>query len=139
MLDIDIPQEKLYTSNAASIAAFLGGPLVAAYFIAHNFQLFGNRKAALITWVVSVLLCLLIILSNLFIPFFEKLPGILFPILDSILAGYVVSKLQKLEIDEHMSRGGAFHATWKAALISLGFAILELGLVIGLVVLVDYL
>ncbi len=48
ILDIEKPKPKIYNYRAIGVGTFLGGPLVAGYFIAENFlypiyKLISNR------------------------------------------------------------------------------------------------
>jgi hypothetical protein len=38
----EVPTEKIYSEKAIRVGTFLGGPIVAGYFIAENFKVFGD-------------------------------------------------------------------------------------------------
>jgi hypothetical protein len=43
ILDAEKPMQKIYNTKAIIIGTFLGGPLVAGYFIAENFKAFNEK------------------------------------------------------------------------------------------------
>jgi riboflavin synthase alpha subunit len=51
----EVPTEKIYTEKAIRVGTFLGGPLVAGYFMAENFKVFGDSEKAKKTWIITIL------------------------------------------------------------------------------------
>lgn len=54
-LEIQNGSKKIYKDKAIWVGTFLGGPLVAGYFIAENFKVFGEYGKAKKTWIYAIL------------------------------------------------------------------------------------
>ncbi|HLM58786.1 MAG TPA: hypothetical protein VK422_21965 [Pyrinomonadaceae bacterium] len=50
---IQFPTETIYSDKFIWVGCGLGGPLVAGYIIAQNFEAFGKRESAVVTWSFS--------------------------------------------------------------------------------------
>ena len=54
------PTGKIYKAREIEVGAFIGGPLVAGYFIAENFKVFNQPDKAKRTWVITIIVTILI-------------------------------------------------------------------------------
>ncbi|MGB3453203.1 MAG: hypothetical protein WBA59_05210 [Moheibacter sp.] len=55
LLTEQIQKNKIYKDKAIWVGTFLGGPLVAGYYIAENFKAFNDSKKAKKTWFFAIL------------------------------------------------------------------------------------
>ena len=80
---------------------------------------------------------ILIIVAGIFIPAFEKVPSIMFPVLFSVASNLVVKTSQQTQIDKHLAIGGQLYPAWRVILISVVVTAIQLGLFFGLAYAVD--
>lgn len=104
----EIPTEKIYTEKAIRVGTFLGGPLVAGYFMAENFKVFGDSDKAKKTWIITILATLCIFALIFFVPenILDKIPNIVFPLIYMGIAAYCTKLYQEKLINEHIENGG---------------------------------
>lgn len=115
---LDEPEEKgsVYTKSIIQTAAFLGGPLLGAYFMSVNFKAVNKNKYVGLTWLSAILFFGI----ALFLAFnIEKMPKMILSILYMLAAGYAYDSLQKEEIEEHLEKGGTYYPWWRGAIIIL--------------------
>lgn len=115
----EIPTGKIYTEKAIQSGTFLGGPLVAGYFMAENFKTFGDFKNAKKTWIIAILSTIVIFGLIFFIPENIKIPNVIFPLIYMMIAGYLTKKYQEQKINEHLKNGGEKFNGWRTAGVSL--------------------
>ncbi len=124
-LDFTPPQKKIYEERSFRIATFLGGPLVAGYLLAENFKAFNEPGKAKKAWFYSILTTLLLFCISFFVPGIDKIPSVIFPIVYTAIAYYLVQTYQGEKIKAHLLSGGEAYKWWRALLIGLlGMAIL---------------
>ena len=86
------PGGRLYTPGQIRAGSFLGGPIVAAYFLRENFRILGRSSEARTTvmWGAALVVGLMALVP--FLP--TRFPNYLVPILYATAAGSVADKWQ---------------------------------------------
>ena len=69
ILNNQIPTEKIYKDKEVWVGTFLGGPLVAGYFIAKNFKVFGEADKARKTWVIAIIATMFLFGISFYAPY----------------------------------------------------------------------
>lgn len=128
----EIPTEKIYSEKAIRLGTFLGGPLVAGYFMAENFKVFGDFNKVKNTWIITILSTLIIFSLIFMIPENIKIPNIIFPLIYMGIAAYLVKKYQEKNIIQHTQNGGKEFNGWRTAGISLIGCILTIATILGI-------
>jgi hypothetical protein len=118
----EIPTEKIYSEKAIRLGTFLGGPLVAGYFMAENFKVFGDFNKVRNTWIITILSTLII---------FGLIPNVIFPLIYMGIAAYLTKTYQEKNILQHTQNGGEFFSGWRIAGISIIGCIVTLGAIFG--------
>lgn len=116
---IEIPTQKIYKQRAISVGAFLGGPLVAGYFIAENFKAFEENEKAKKTWIIAIIVTVLVFGFAFLIPDDVTIPNQIIPILYTGIAYYMTQHFQGEKIKEHIENGGVYFNWWRT--IGVGF------------------
>jgi hypothetical protein len=127
----EVPTEKIYSENAIRIGTFLGGPLVAGYFIAENFSVFNDFDKVKKTWIITVLSTIFIFGLIFLIPENINIPNIIFPIIYMSVASYLAKRFQEEKINEHKKNGGEEFGGWRTAGISLLGCIVTVAVLLG--------
>lgn len=128
----EIPTEKIYTEKAIRVGTFLGGPLVAGYFIAENFKVFGDFTKVRNTWIIAILSTILVFGLIFMIPDNVKIPNIIFPLIYMGIAAYFTKKYQEKDIAKHIENGGDEFNWWRTIGISIVGCIVTLGVILGI-------
>jgi hypothetical protein len=111
------PGFKLYKDRAIYIATFIGGPLVAGYLIAMNFELLSEPGKAKKAWIVSICSTLVILAVLFLVPNIDKVPNYLIPVIYTGIARYLVLRFQGAMIKTHEENGGQFYSIWRTFLV----------------------
>lgn len=114
-----VPDFKLHKKATITICTFLTGPLVAGYLIAENFKQLNEKQNVIKTWIFTIAGTILIFFLTLFVPAIEKLPGIIFPVIYTSIASYLIQRYQESKIKLHQKNGGQFFPVWRAVLASI--------------------
>jgi hypothetical protein len=117
--DIEIPKEKIYSDRAVWFGSFVGGPLVAGYFIAENFKVFGDTQKANKTWFITIIGTIIIFGGFFLIPENVKIPPVVIPLSYTSLAYYFTLHFQRNAINNHVQTGGVLFSWWRVVGISL--------------------
>jgi len=127
----EVPTKKIYTDKAIRVGTFLGGPLVAGYFMAENFKVFGDSEKAKKTWIITILATLCIFALIFFIPenISDKIPNIVFPLIYMSIAAYYTKLYQEKQINEHIENGGE-HFNWGRTIV---ISIIGISILLGAV------
>ena len=128
----EVPTEKIYSEKAIRVGTFLGGPLVAGYFIAENFKVFGDFDKVKRTWIITILASILIFGLIFMIPEDVKIPNVIFPVIYMGIAAYFTKKYQEINIAKHLENGGEEFNWWRTIGISLIGCIVTLGALFGI-------
>lgn len=111
--------QKIYKENAIWVGAFVGGPLVAGYFIAENYKALNEPENAKQTWTYTIPLTILVFSLALIIPQFKNFPSVIIP-LSYTMGAYLFSKYYQGErLETHLETGGEVFGWWRIIGISL--------------------
>ncbi len=123
-LAIQSSTEKIYKNNAIRVGTFLGGPLVAGYFIAENFKAFSEPENAKKTWIYTIVATIVIFGIAFSLPSSNRSGEYLFPLIYAWIAYYLVQHYQGTNIDSHTKAGGQFYNWGRVILVAIiGLAI----------------
>ncbi|MFH7017485.1 hypothetical protein [Flavobacterium sp. FlaQc-47] len=128
----EIPTGKIYSEKAIRVGTFLGGPLVAGYFIAENFKTFNDFDKVKKTWIITILASIFIFGLIFLIPENINIPNAIFPVIYMIIAGYLTKHFQEQKINEHIQNGGLEFNWWRTIGISLIGCFITVGVLVGL-------
>ncbi|HTL80285.1 MAG TPA: hypothetical protein VL651_01200 [Bacteroidia bacterium] len=120
---------KIFSAKAARLVTVLGGPLGAGYIFAHNYNVFGEKRKAKISFIIGLLSTVLILIIANNLPFAHKNSGIIFSVINGWLAYALMNYLQGKRINTFTERGGNFYDGWRIAGISTVSCILLLSVV----------
>jgi hypothetical protein len=112
--NIQTPTRKIYKDRAIWAGTFLGGPLVAGYLIAVNFNVFNDPAKAKKTWIYSIIATCVIFGGLYLIPNPEKIPKQIIPLIYTAIAYYIVQHYQGTKINSHINSGGQTYNWWRA-------------------------
>jgi len=118
--------KKVYKDREIWVGTFIGGPLVAGYFIVENFKVFNEADKIKKTWIYTIIGTVIIFAGIFMIPDSIKIPNQIIPIIYTFIAYYIVQHLQGRKITEHINAGGQIYSWWRT--IAVG--------IIGLVILI---
>lgn len=125
----EIPTQKIYSDKMFWTGTFLGGPLIAGYFISENYKVFGEEEKIKKAWLVAVLATLLLFLVVFLIPEDLNIPNFIFPIISAAISLGIVKILQSEKIEKHQLLGGPIFGWGRVVLVSLiGAVITFLGI-----------
>ena len=128
--NIQSPTSKIYSDNAIRVATFIGGPLVAGYLIAENFNAFNEPDKAKKTWIYTIAATILIFGVAFLIPDSVKIPRAVFPLLYTWATYYLVRHFQGSYISSHLSTGGQVYNWGRTITVSLiGLAVTFIAIV----------
>lgn len=123
-MDIQKPTGKVYKNGAILVGTFLGGPLVAGYFIAENFKAFGEYGRVKKTWIYTIVATIIIFAGIVLIPDNSKIPNGIIPLIYTGIAFYLFKHFQRQNIEIHIDSGGELFGWWRTIGIGLiGFVI----------------
>jgi hypothetical protein len=116
---IQTPTQKIYKNNAVRVGTFLGGPLVAGYFIAENFKAFNEPEKARKTWIYTILATIVIFAIAFAIPGNSRSGEYLIPLIYAWIAYYLVEHYQGANITEHINTGGEFYNWGRVTVVTI--------------------
>ncbi|MCU0437383.1 MAG: hypothetical protein MUC49_05665 [Raineya sp.] len=125
--NIEIPKEKIYSDRALWIGSFVGGPLVAGYFLAENFKVFNDSQKANKTWIITIIGTIIIFGGLFLIPNDINIPTPIIPLIYTSIAYSTGLYFQKKLMTKHIENGGVFYSWWRVigiALLGLIFTVL---------------
>jgi hypothetical protein len=122
----------IYNATHIRLGTFLGGPLLAGYFIAENYKVFGEYGKAKAAWMYAIAATIIIFGGIFLLPHSEQVPNYIIPLVYCWITYYLVQQFQGDQIKAHASRGEDFFGWGRVILISLiGLAVTFVFLVIG--------
>ncbi len=135
--DAHIPTETIYSDKSIWIGSGLGGPLVAGYIIAQNFEAFDEPDKARVTWVITIIATVLIFGVAFLVAdkgnFFGKaIPGIY-----TGIAYLLIRQQQGAKIDAHVYAGGMTHSWLSVVGVSIAGLVLTIIPLIGIALAVE--
>jgi len=124
-LAIQSSAQKIYKDKAIRVGTFIGGPLVAGYFIAENFKAFDEPDKARKTWIYTILATIVIFGIAFLIPGNDRSGEFIMPLIYTWTAYYLVIHYQGANITSHINAGGQFYNWGRVILVAvIGLAIL---------------
>ena len=137
---INVPgqKRKIYSIHSMSFATFVGGPLATAYLLAENFKTFGPQDQVMPTWIIATILTVVLFGGILMVPNAEKIPNQLIPLINALIAYFVVTRTQGEKIKAHIAEAGAVFSHWRALGISLLAALGTLLIILVMIVASTY-
>lgn len=123
---------KIYKENAILIGTFLGGPLVAGYFMSENYKVLGAHEKAKHTKAFSRIVTIFSIALIYSVPYTMSMPDVLIPMLYTVLAAYFFNRFQRNDVKAHVEDGGGIFGGWHiitVGLIGLLIMILAIALI----------
>jgi hypothetical protein len=122
---------ELYSPQQVALAAFLGAPIAACWFIARNYRNLGNNQAGNV-WLVSGLIGTVAILAICFyLP--DGFPNQLIPISYTFGLLYAAKAVQGEAVTQHTAAGGRLGSWWTVAGVGLLCLIAILVIAFGIV------
>lgn len=117
-------KNKIYRDRAIWVGTFLGGPLVAGYLIAENFNAFNDTGKAKKTWIFAIITTIVVFGGVFMIPENVKIPNQIIPLIYTAIAYYFVQHFQGKNIVSHISSGGQLFSWWRTIAVGIiGLAI----------------
>lgn len=110
---------KVHKESAIQVAAFLGGPLVAGYLVAHNFRQLGEPGKVKKTWLVAVAVFMVLVALAIIVP--QSVPSVVFAVANVGVVQLFVQRFQSAKLKEHLEAGGSAYRFRRAIIISLAF------------------
>lgn len=126
-----IPAFKVYRPNAVPVATFFGGPLVAGYLMAANFNAFNEHRKALASWIISISVTIGLFVFLIAMPDTGHIPNEMIPLAYTLIAQALMKHYQKARIDTHIAAGGATYSNWRVVGVSLVSLVITVALVFG--------
>ena len=121
----------LYSPRQMYLAAFLGTPIAAAWFMRRNFKTLGNESRAENMLWLGVVATVAVFSIGTLLP--SGIPNMVVPIAYSYAIYQYASFLFKAEYDKHINAGGRKGSTWTVVGVSLLIAIIFIAVVIAVV------
>jgi hypothetical protein len=122
----------IYNANHVRLGTFLGGPLIAGYFIAQNYKIFGEYGKAKAAWIYAIAATIIIFGGVFLIPETANVPNYIIPIAYCWIAFYLTQHFQGDQISAYAATGQGFFGWGRVVLI--GF--IGLAVTIGLLFMV---
>lgn len=122
---------RVFSTHEIATGAFIGGALAGAYFLAHNFKVFGEPQKSATTWIASIIYTSLLLVSLFYIPILEHVPNMAFTAAVTGAFYGAAHHYQEKLIEDYLSDGGTTNSWLKTVGISLLFAIVFGGLIFG--------
>jgi hypothetical protein len=124
-IDVQTPK-KIYKYKEIWTGTFLGGPLVAGYYIAENFKAFEEYDKAKRTWIYTIISTIVIFGGIFLIPNTIKIPNQIIPFLYTGIAGFLAFHYQDQQITAHINSGGQIYSWWR----TIGVALIGLAIIL---------
>lgn len=130
-------KRRIYSVHSISIGTFLGGPLVTSYLVAENFKTLGQKDKVAITWTIALVATGVIFGGLFLLPFADKIPNQLIPLVNAGIAYFIAEKAQGTQIKTYLSEAGKEFSKWRAFGISLVGAVITMLPILAYVLLMD--
>jgi hypothetical protein len=135
--DIQFPTETIYSDKSIWVGAGLGGPLVAGYIMARNFEAFDEPGKVKATWIITIIATGLIFGVAFLIADLGDFVGKAIPGIYAGVAYLLIRQHQGAQIDAHISAGGATHGVLNVAGVSIAGLVITMLPLIGIVLAVE--
>ncbi len=133
-----VPTRKIYKTSMLWVGSYLGGPFVAGYMLAANFNAFGQPRSARNAWIYTVVARIAITILICFIPrqVLDAIPYVVIPIVHTAVAYALMEHYQGHNIGTHLISGGPVFSWWRVIAMGILIGFLELLVLAMLVVLI---
>jgi len=111
--------KKIYKLRAIMIGTFLGGPLVAGYFIAENFKVFNEINKARKTWNYTIIATVFIFIGVVQIPDHITSAKYSIPCIIATSAHFFAKHFQGRNILAFLALKGETYSWWRTIIVSL--------------------
>ena len=81
ILDVPELREEVYKKSMITFAAFLAGPLVAAYLLSENFKVVNKGDYVLKTWLIAIAILGFVLYGSIYMEVFDDLPNYIFTVI----------------------------------------------------------
>jgi hypothetical protein len=125
-------EQKLFKSRHIWVGTFIGGPLVATYFIAENFKALGQYDKIQKTWIFGVVFTIILFAALFLIPGTENIPSFIVPLSYTFGAQSYYKQQQEKPIMELIRGGSDFFGWGRVIAIMLIGAVITSGAVLGI-------
>lgn len=117
----DTTVTRIYTQREIEVGTVLGGPFVAGYFMYCNYKVFQEPEKARTSLLTGLFLTVLLSIGLVLAPakIIRALPKELIPLVDGIIAYWIVRVYQARRITEYVESGGRKASGWRVAGMSL--------------------
>jgi hypothetical protein len=120
--------KKIYSHKQIVIATFLGGPVATGHMLWRNFKIMGEPKRGAFWFFMSIAFTVLVLGLFYIIPDVEKkVPKHFVPIAYTIIAHFIILKVQSKKIDEYLHNRGELFGWWRTLVVMLLAAIITVG------------
>jgi hypothetical protein len=113
------PEYSLYSQAAINLATVLGSIIAGSFLLASNLKKLNRTDEVLKTYFFGIITLVLVLFITFKLPIADKIPGILFELLQvGLIYLFVQYKIGK-DLKIHSQRKGNYYSKWRAAGISL--------------------
>lgn len=124
----------IYNATHVRLGTFIGGPLIAGYFMAENYKVFGEYGKAKAAWIYAIAAAIVIFGGVFLIPETVHVPNYIIPIAYCWIAFYLTQHFQGEQINAHIKTGEGLFGWGRVVLISLiGLVVTLVFVVIGII------
>ncbi len=122
ILDAPVPTSgKCYNIRGIYIGCFLGSPLLAGYFMAHNYRLLGRPALRGRTWLYALLSTVVLLSIPMILPADIRIPNFLITLTTAIGVRAFAEHRQGPLLRAHVLEGGTCYSNWRA--LGIGLAV----------------
>jgi hypothetical protein len=97
---------KIYSERQINFTGFLGGPLVAAYFLSQNFKTLGQKEKTVQPWIGASVLMVVFLALSISAPDMRKAIPLTLPLMMASLVSWYCRKYQSDGIGAYVNKGG---------------------------------
>jgi len=135
MLEASSATGTLFSPTQIAVAAFLGAPIAACWFLSRNYRALDQGRSAAQSLLWGVLGTAALLGISFFLP--DNFPSQALPLGYTFGLYYVAKQLQGETVAEHIATGGRLGSWWNVVGISLICLVLIVGTIFGAVLVFD--
>lgn len=129
---------RYFSPNQIYVGTFLGGPIAGIWYLARNFNAFGQDESVRVTWLYGLLATLVFLEVAIFVP--DEVPSVAFSAFYTGVVAFLLEKYQKTKLDSMMADNlTRRESNWKVAGIAIVGMLAVLVVAIVLVALTEIL
>ena len=131
----DMPSaiDRLYSPGQIAGAAFLGSPIAGCWLLASNFGELGRLDDQRKSIVGGLVATVALVAAAFLLP--DNFPNSVLPVAYTVVLHQLATKLQGASFRAHLEAGGRKHSHWRVVGIGLGFLVLVLLVLFGILLL----